>query len=309
VNGRTEEETGMQQSNVGQRIACGAVGTAVAVCGAVVGLTAPAYAGGPTASHRETGAYDASRTKYVTARCLDGEHVVGAGGQINDGRGAVILTHVVPDPTLSFVSVAGTAEAGYLGKWSITAIAVCAESARAPERVIASAESPTATAECSGTGRLSGTGFRLDDPADSSYLTELVVDATMRRVRAGAGGTFRSQAMVTAIGICLVPQGPGGSPDNPVAFDGTWPKTATVPKDPSHHQVYGVGGRVEGPSDVFLDGLVPDPESGQASVHAVRAGGQTSANGTARVAGVARGATGNEDGGSVTATVISGTFY
>jgi hypothetical protein len=289
----------MQQSKVVRRIACGAVGAAVAAGGAVAGLSTPAYAVVPPASHQRTGAYDASPAKRMIAECPAGQRVFGAGGRINDGGGAVILTHVVPDPTLSFVSVAGTARAGHTGKWSITAVAVCAPSIGTLERTIATAEAPTATtAACAGQGQLSGAGFRIDDPADGAYLTELAPDANLRRVRVSAGGPFAAPATVTAIGICHSPTSPAGSSEESVTFDGTWPKTATAGKDPTKLYVYGVAGRVEGPADVFLDGLVPSPETDRAAVHAVRAG----TTGAAREMA-------DGGGGSATSTALCGTFY
>ena len=122
------------------------------------------------------------------------------------------------------------------------------------------ADTLSATAECSGQRQLSGIGFRLTGAAGGAYLTQLVPGANMRRVRAVTGGLPAGSGTVTAIGICMVPQPAAGSVEDTVASGGTWPQTATARTQSGDGQVYGVGGRVTGADDVFLDGLVPDPE-------------------------------------------------
>jgi hypothetical protein len=66
------------------------------------------------------------QTQVVSVSCGN-KNLIGVGGRINNGNGNVILDHVVPMPDLKTVQVRGTPVAGrFPTGWSVTAIAVCA---------------------------------------------------------------------------------------------------------------------------------------------------------------------------------------
>lgn len=73
-----------------------------------------------------TSAANSLTAKAITATCPAGKQVHGAGGQINGGFGQVFLDDV-SIPLLTSVTVnAIEDETGFVGNWSVTAYAICA---------------------------------------------------------------------------------------------------------------------------------------------------------------------------------------
>ena len=96
--------------------------SAYAICSTVIaGLQRVAFAG--------TSNSDASR--LVSAHCPAGKSVIGLGGTINSANGQVVLDAVFPDSGLSSASIAAFEDGtGNSANWSLTAYAICANSAQ-----------------------------------------------------------------------------------------------------------------------------------------------------------------------------------
>lgn len=62
------------------------------------------------------------------ASCPPGKRVIGTGARISGGQGEVIITGIIPNATLTSVTVTGHEDAnGFSGNWTVTAIAICAD--------------------------------------------------------------------------------------------------------------------------------------------------------------------------------------
>ena len=96
--------------------------SAYAICSTVIaGLQRVAFAG--------TSNSDASR--LVSAHCPAGKSVIGLGGTINSANGQVVLDAVFPDSGLTSASIAAFEDGtGNSANWSLTAYAICANSAQ-----------------------------------------------------------------------------------------------------------------------------------------------------------------------------------
>ncbi|WFE25684.1 hypothetical protein O7623_20195 [Solwaraspora sp. WMMD791] len=205
--------------------------------------------------------HDPVPVKSVTVHCPQaGQSVFGAGGRIIDGAGAVALTAIAPDQTLSSVTVEAAARNGHTADWSVEAIAVCDVSSDPPHRQASTTvDGATAAASCPDPTRVTGTGFRFDG-AVAAHLDEVTPDQDLRRVRVHVGGT--TPARVTAYAICKRPTSVDGTPgvrrSATTGTDATWPKTVTVGAAGSDQRVYGVGASVRG-RGAMLTALVPHP--------------------------------------------------
>lgn len=293
----------MRQWRHGRWLGGTALAVAVSAAGLVVGPVAPASAIGTPTRFADTSAVNADPTKTATVACPGASRVFATGVQINGGNGAVVPVGVVPNASLTAVTAYGRARPGFTGNWSLTVYAVCDGAEVAPQRVEDTSASSTVTVACPAGTRLFGTGFALEGGLGLGYPTEVRPNADLTELRVSAGGSPPPGTTLTAYGICHPTGGMMALrlESAPVPFDGTWPKTATLTA-PGSIWLYGAGGLVSGPTDVFLDALVPDPANNQASARAVRAsaiGGGAPAAGMAKLPALAGGVA--ADDGELTA--------
>jgi hypothetical protein len=276
----------------------------VATAPAVVGSVASGSSEPPPVRYAAMTGPDDRTDKVVTVSCpYTDQAVYAAGARVIGGDGQVVLTAAVPDPTLSGVTAAARARAGYSGAWALVAYAVCDRSPFQPTREAQSADGQmNVTATCPGAGRLTGTGFRFEGSVDHLGLTEVTIGPGIRSVRVGVGGPATPER-VTAFGICR-PVTPDETPARDLLSDAEsadqWPASAVVEESLSDMTVFGVGASVSGPGNPFLTALVPNPDLGRAVAEA--AGGDA-------VSGFASMADDGDDGEvSVTALVL-GVFH
>jgi hypothetical protein len=247
------------------RAACAVVTTLAAVAVAVAVLPTAASA---SVYHEGVSGYDTQPSKRAVATCSPGEVVYGAGGEVVDGNGEVALVSVTPDPTLSTVTAAGLARTGHNGKWAVRAFAVCRDvpDGYGPKR--ATSNDASGVASCQAGRRVTGTGFAVVAPSDSTLLTAVVPSDDLTSVRAVvSNGTAVAYAICVVVGSLgafhvdgyVVSSGP---PDH------SSPKVVATPAVPDHALLTGVGGRVQGVAPgVFIDALVPGSQ-GRARVRA-----------------------------------------
>lgn len=266
----------MRTVDIARRTAAGAVAVALGTTAGAATPDRPAHAGGfAPVRVAEASDSDGSVTKAVTATCPGALSVFAAGARIVNGNGGVVLTAMEPDPELTSVTVTATARTGHASAWSVVAYATCDSSTSPPVRATATVGSAsTAEVSCPGGTLLVGTGFRLQGPADQTYVDEVAFGPGLRTVRVHAGGTAEP-ASLTAVGVCKEPTQPTGPPGVRVeatsGHDGTWPKTVvTADAGPNAH-MYGVGARVTGAGHFFLSALLPSATLRQAGAEAVRA--------------------------------------
>lgn len=268
------------------RVASTAAALALLASGVVTGAGAgagPAWAGGSPVRVAQPSPHDATPTKLATVACPQAaQSVYAAGVRVVGGGGAVVITAMVPDPVLNSVTVTATARTGYPEDWSLVAYAVCDVSAIPPARVAGTAAgASTVTATCPGTSRLTGLGFRIDDPDGNTYLAGAAPDADLRQVHVGTRGDG-SPASVTAYGICKPPTGPAASrPAATVPVQPTGTTTVFVAEPGGQGTIYGVGAAVSGPGTTLLSAIVPDLAGNRAVAAAAPAAGSTARTGPA----------------------------
>lgn len=263
----------MLGSSTGSRLAVGTAATVVAVVGALV-LPTPAYA-----AHRQRAesARDTATSKTATAACLDGEVLIGAGGRINEGRGGVALTAVVP--AQNSVTVRGDAFAGHQGAWSVIAVAVCQTRSIGASGVVIGQPGSPSTATCADGARLRGTGFALPP---GSVLTSLLpsLDEASVTVRTPAIPIGADPPVAYAICVHQLPVSHrlrDYQQTSPV--DAAAAKSVTADRGSAYEfpQMSAVGGEVSwadrspvGRPTVFLDTLMPGEDLSGVTVQAVR---------------------------------------
>lgn len=243
--------------------------------GLVAATGATAAAGPPFTRVRAESGAGPKDTKSVTANCPDGLTVIGAGGHlIGDTDGTVILTAVLPKTDGVTAKAAALPEQD-AGDWSVVAVAVCAPPAytalgAGPVKPTITTGSSTAT--CGGGDIVSGTGFALPGATGQALLTGLVPSDDLRGVTATAVLRAAGLSAPTAYAICVPPYAGGTlrKASTPTR-DTTAPKT-TVAVGES----FGAGAEVDPVvSDVFIDGMVPDPGLASATAHASKLAGGT----------------------------------
>jgi hypothetical protein len=294
----------MSQSKIGRWLAVGAAAVAAAAVGLLVGPLGPAFAAGTPTRFEATSPLNTDATKSVTVACPGTSRVFAAGGKVIGGGGRVVLRGVVPDGSLTSVTVLAQARVGHTGTWALTAYAVCDTSPVPP--VLAPPSTPAGPdmiASCPVGRRVYGTGFLLQAATDKAFVNGVVPNAALTQVRVSGVRAGDPSAVLTAYAICHLPvPGLRRVTGPPTSFDGTWPKTATAGDPTSDAAVYGVGGRVQGTDEVLLDALVPDPVDHTTRVQAALAIGPG-------VGDAARRDAEGDDEGSVTAyTVEIGTI-
>ncbi len=251
---------------------------AVVVAAGALGAALPGGSAAATGADRDRyraeSAHDTSTPKAVTAGCPAGEIAFGGGGRVVDGNGSVLLTSVVPDG--DSVTVTAGALPEYETAWSVVAVVVCyppqpaavaARSAAAPATSTQSVVAHASVATCPSGTELSGTGFALAGGPGQQLLTGLVPDTGARTVSVSVVNTASGLAKPTAYAVCVPPF---GDPYYALRVEGSSANDTTVPKVASASGapggvddwavLSGAGGLiVNGPSDAFLDTVVPDP--------------------------------------------------
>jgi hypothetical protein len=163
------------------RAAAGVAAVALAAGGLLAGVAGSAQAiTGRSLVTVTSGA--SSADKSVTATCPAGKKVVGAGGEVLDGAGRVLLTDVIPDASLNSVTTTGGENGAFAGAWQIRAQAMCAPAGSIAnlQRVPANASnngtsdfSKSAVASCPPGLRLYGDGYQTSG-ADGNVTAETI---------------------------------------------------------------------------------------------------------------------------------------
>lgn len=270
----------MLRTPIGSRLVAALSTTVVAVAAFLVLPTTTAHA--VAARYRAESRHDATSAKSAVATCPDGTVLLGAGGRIKDGNGGVLLDAIVP--TRTSVEVRGVALPGYLGQWSVVAVAFCESAEMTSPRVVVSRAGST-TATCPDDRARSGSGFDLPDGVP---LTGLVPDAAGRGVTVRTAYAPKREEPV-AYAICA--PGLNGNPGPPYhfQFDATSPldtsprKVVTVlPPEywPWQRPMTGVGAEVTvvpsvpgspvSSAEVFIDAIMPSESGDRVTVEAVR---------------------------------------
>jgi hypothetical protein len=153
-----------------------------------------------------------SSNKSISAVCPGGKKLLGAGGEITNGSGQVVLDELRPRADLTGVLITGLEDGnGYAGNWSVTAYAVCATPPAGLQRAAATSASDTndksVQANCPGGKRPLGTGGEVNSGGgqvsmDLSPFTVVddVVGANARAFEDDTG--FTGNWSVTAYAIC-----------------------------------------------------------------------------------------------------------
>ncbi|KAB2340532.1 hypothetical protein [Actinomadura rudentiformis] len=151
---------------------------------------------------------------YTSAFCPSGKHIIGMGGQINNGQGQVMLLGSNPFDPAEVLTPAVPDDSGYPGTWTITSVAVCANPI--PGRTVvygSSANDSTtpksATATCpAGTRVHAGSASIGGFPDTNSLVRERIIpNAALTSVtatgRETAGAGSPDPWSVTAYAICV----------------------------------------------------------------------------------------------------------
>jgi hypothetical protein len=129
-----------------------------------------------------------SSGKNVTAPCPAGKRVVGAGGELTNGAGQVVLDDVAPNAALTGVTATGVEdENGYASNWTVTAYAVCANPPPGLELVTAFGDpesdfSASVPATCPSGKNLIGTGAEISGGGGQVVLDDIRPNAALTRV-------------------------------------------------------------------------------------------------------------------------------
>ncbi|WP_155353433.1 hypothetical protein [Acrocarpospora macrocephala] len=124
---------------------------------------------------------DSLPVKSARAVCPSGKNVVGAGGSVGGFLPGLIMTEVVPDATLTSVTVVGREdEAGTTAQWSFYAYAVCADPLPGLElvtRTSSFSSGPVRSLKilCPAPKRALSAGGRIDGAGGEVLLTNLRV--------------------------------------------------------------------------------------------------------------------------------------
>jgi hypothetical protein len=217
----------------------------------------------------ELSASDSTANKSVTTDpCPAGKQVTGAGADILNGFGQVVLRQVRPDPALTSVTVQALEDQnGQTANWSVEAYAICATPPAGLERVSATSASDSSnkgvTVACPVGKRLLGTGGELAGGGGQVALNDIIPNAaltgvTVRGMEDGDGTT--ANWSVTAYAICSTPVAGRERVVTTSPTDSS-SKGVSVPCPPDK-EVTGVGGEIGGGGgEVVLDALFPNAPS------------------------------------------------
>jgi hypothetical protein len=244
-------------------------------------LTAYAICANPIAGLvrvSNTSANDSSNPKLFNASCPAGKQVVGTGGNINTPNGQIVLDAVFPDQTLTTAGIgAWEDDTGNTANWSLTAFAICANSA---ERTEAHGSSATfsdgearAQTGCGIPGRqVTGSGADITGGHGEVAIHRIIPQLSPDPAGVTAQGFMDDDGIngvfvVSAYSICATPL-PGLALVSAASASDSSDKSV-IANCPSGTKVVGLGGNVDngftvvfsGPvafGEVVMDGLTPN---------------------------------------------------
>ena len=121
----------------------------------------------------------------VTATCPVGKKLIGAGGQLTNALGQVVMDDITPNAGLTSVSVTGFEDdTGTTTNWTIHAFAICANPLPGLQRISATGISNSvtgtgATAACTGGRKLIGTGGDFTSGLGQVAMDDIEPDPTL----------------------------------------------------------------------------------------------------------------------------------
>jgi hypothetical protein len=215
--------------------------------------------------------------KAATATCPAGKQVTGVGGDIVGGAGQVVMDDFIPfpNPPTSVQVLGNEDETGTTASWSVTAYAICANTALRTEADAVPGGAPgsgVATASCPSGMQVTGAGHEMTGSTGEVAIHELTPDPSPpTNVTATAyqdDNGFDGASTMTAYAICATPL--PGLTLVPASTISDSNDKSVVAVCPSGKSVVGVGGRVTGGfrlesdpfaayGEVLMDGLVPNP--------------------------------------------------
>jgi hypothetical protein len=199
-----------------KRVLAGAAATIVGLGTVMAGSVAPAHASLTGATLVSTPSDPDSNDKEARAECPAGTVVYGGGGRIHGGEGEVLISAIIPDPGLGFVTVRGEEDGDFLGDWRVMAMAVCGPPGNhnlrvetAPSAANGSSVSPrSAYAFCDPGEVVFSAGFELSFEDGNVFIAEMEPVPALDRVEIQAVEdffTYTDNWDVTAYAICGVP--------------------------------------------------------------------------------------------------------
>jgi hypothetical protein len=259
------------------------LGLAFIVVGAGLWGNASAAVTGLQRVHAES--VSNSFDKAVSVSCPAGKQVTGAGAEIINGAGQVILTDVVPNGGLTSVTAEALEDqSGYANNWILRAYAICATPPPGLERVLA--ESPftslnkSVTATCPAGKRLLGAGGEIFAGGNQVVLEDVRVSSLTGVTAQGvedqdgtAGNWFARAYAICANPVHLLERVAATSPT-----DSSRDKSATATCSPGK-RVVGAGSEIGGGGgQVVMDDLRPNAALDSVTVTGFEDGDGTTGN-------------------------------
>jgi hypothetical protein len=235
-------------------------------------------------------ATNSNASKSATAACPSGKKVIGTGGNINGEVGPIVLTSIAPNAELTSVKVtASETGGGTASKWSVAAVAICANPPSGLQRVSETGTENSDSAKlvnavCPSGQKVLGSGATVKGVSGGvASLTVLIPTTSQRAVLVGAAetgdGTTKSWS-VRADAICANESAlPGYQIVEVRSADGSSATQGATAICPSGKQVLSAGGFVEGPAGlVTVFGINPDSALTRVSVTGIEIAGGTPFN-------------------------------
>jgi hypothetical protein len=147
--------------------------------------------------------------KIALARCPAGKRLVGAGYEVREGAGQVVIQNVLPGSAAVFVTAAE--EEPYTGNWNVLAYAVCADPLPGLTRVTQSARGSdfvSVLVGCPAGTVLLGGGFEMTGPPGQMTVEAFLprptgtAPPTALTVRAEEEDPFAHEWVLTGHAIC-----------------------------------------------------------------------------------------------------------
>ena len=269
-----------------RRIA-GVVVVVVTAMGATLTAAAPATAAtGMAASAPALNTFSASTgkdtafKKSISVDCPSGDKVFGAGGEIDEGNGFVVLDEVVPNLSLTSVSVEAIEHGIYAGVWSLTAWAICAPPVTNMQRISIQSSSTdssspkSANATCPAPTKLYGMGAEITNGQGNVVLDDYDIDSGLTRANAGAYeiGSFADSWSIISYAICGDPMPTLTRVAQTSTSNGTPLKTQASDDCPPGPVLYGMGGEISGAQgQALIEYVKPWPSIAPGSLSDIRA--------------------------------------
>lgn len=214
-----------------------------------------------------TSALNSSAPKTVYAPCPAGKQLTGFGGDINSANGQIVLDAVFPPDLRRGGFSAWEDETQNAASWSLTAYAICANSA---QRIFAedfadSIAHKQLNPSCPAGKLLTGLGGEITGAFGQVVLDDLLPEVPPDGLLMGAfedTSGFQGSWTIRAYGICATPLPGHDRFVTPGDVDSNTAKSTTVTCIPPR-QVVGAGGAIaqlepDG-GQVIMDGIVPLP--------------------------------------------------